>query len=180
MYLKILEKFLYLTSPDGLWAGHIPFILMIKIKFLAQFPVDRLPHPVASSLKHFCANLLDLLILWFIGLSHHRIIYICYFVGLIYYCFESVSPNGIFALLLEEIQFLCHIHALLTEISLSINRFLKFSFFSYFRFVDTCVACIVTGRCNQSLAFYLSILRVVVSVLSSVLTSPLPSFYLDT
>ena len=38
---------------SGLLAGvvHIPFVSMIKLKFLAHFPVDRLADPVVSRLK---------------------------------------------------------------------------------------------------------------------------------
>ena len=35
---------------DRFWVVYIPFVRMIKFKFLAQFPVDDLAHPVLSSL----------------------------------------------------------------------------------------------------------------------------------
>ena len=44
-FLKIPEKFVDLIF----WVVHIPFVLMVKFKILAQFPVDQLPYPVVSS-----------------------------------------------------------------------------------------------------------------------------------
>ena len=35
-----------LILQDGFWIVHITLVRMVKFKFLAQFPVDRLPHPV--------------------------------------------------------------------------------------------------------------------------------------
>ena len=32
------------------WVGHIPFLRMVKFKFLAHFPVDHLADPIVSSL----------------------------------------------------------------------------------------------------------------------------------
>ena len=39
-----------LIFPDGFWAVHIAFVRTAKFKFLAQVPVDYLPHPVFSRL----------------------------------------------------------------------------------------------------------------------------------
>ena len=35
---------------DSCWVVHIPFVHLVKFKFLAHFPVDHLAHPVESSL----------------------------------------------------------------------------------------------------------------------------------
>ena len=35
------------------WVVHIPFVRMVKFKFIAQFPLDQLPQPVVSSLILF-------------------------------------------------------------------------------------------------------------------------------
>ena len=40
---------LCLILQDRLWFVHIPFVRMVKFKFLAQFPVDDISHPVVSS-----------------------------------------------------------------------------------------------------------------------------------
>ena len=53
LYLKIPEKFLCLIFQDGLWVVHIPFVRMVKSKFLAQFLVDHFAHSVVSSLILF-------------------------------------------------------------------------------------------------------------------------------
>ena len=37
----------------GFWVMHIPFVLMVKFKLLAQSPVDYPPHPVVSLLILF-------------------------------------------------------------------------------------------------------------------------------
>ena len=48
--LKIPENFVHLIFLDGFQSVHIPFVCWIKFKFLAQFSVDHLAHPVMSSL----------------------------------------------------------------------------------------------------------------------------------
>ena len=47
---KIPEKFVRLILQDRFWVVHMPFVRIVKLKFLAQFPVDQLAHPVVSSL----------------------------------------------------------------------------------------------------------------------------------
>ena len=49
LYLRIPEKFVRLIFQDRFWVMHLPFVPMMKSKFLAQFPVDHLSHPVVSS-----------------------------------------------------------------------------------------------------------------------------------
>ena len=65
---------------DGGWVVHIPFVRMVKFKFLAHFPVDHLAHPIMSSLIFLvliCC--IQLLCDWWFHLCH-CIAYICYFV----------------------------------------------------------------------------------------------------
>ena len=50
LYHKILENFVQLILKDGFWVLHIPFVCIVKLKFLVQFPVD---HLVVSSLVFF-------------------------------------------------------------------------------------------------------------------------------
>ena len=61
MYLKIPEDIIRLILQDGFWFAHIPYGCVVKFQFLAQFPVDHLPHPVVSSL----ILLLSLLLLYY-------------------------------------------------------------------------------------------------------------------
>ena len=48
---KIPERFVHLILQNRFWVVHIPLIHMVRFQFLAQFPVDNLPHPVMSSLR---------------------------------------------------------------------------------------------------------------------------------
>ena len=80
---------------------------MVKCKFLAQFPVDHLAHPVVSS--HTLSVLvccIHLLCDWSFHLYHH-ITYICYFVvSYLFFLWYSWSLCWYFEVLLEEITFL--------------------------------------------------------------------------
>ena len=49
---------------DRFWVVYIPFVRMVKFKFLAQLPLDDLAHPFCIVLYYFCANLLHSLIMW--------------------------------------------------------------------------------------------------------------------
>ena len=53
LYLKIPEKCVRLILQDGFRIVSILLFREVKFKFLAQFPVDHLPHPVVSSLVLF-------------------------------------------------------------------------------------------------------------------------------
>ena len=69
---------------DRCWVVHIPFVGMVKFKFLAHFPVDHLAHPVVSSL----------------------VLSLCQFAAFAYYMidsFISVTTESIFAILLRLI-----------------------------------------------------------------------------
>ena len=52
LYLKIPEEFVCLILQDRFWVVSIRFVRVVKLQFLAQFPVDHLAHPVVSSLIH--------------------------------------------------------------------------------------------------------------------------------
>ena len=58
-YLKISEEFVRLILTDSFWV-----VRMVKFKFLSQFPVDHVVHPVASRLIFFRCSLLHSLIMW--------------------------------------------------------------------------------------------------------------------
>ena len=62
-YLEFPKNFVLLIFSEGFQVVHIPFVCMVKFKFLAQFPVDQLPSAIVSTL---CANLLHSLIMWLI------------------------------------------------------------------------------------------------------------------
>ena len=61
---------------------NIPFVRMVKFKFLEHIPLDYLVHPVVSSLVLFLCLICCILLLcdWSFHLCH-RIAYICYFVA---------------------------------------------------------------------------------------------------
>ena len=66
LYLKIPENFVRPSFLNGFWLVNIPLVRIVKFEFLAQFPVNHFPQPVAFSLIlfiHFCANLLHSLII---------------------------------------------------------------------------------------------------------------------
>ena len=65
LYLKIPENIAHHILQERFWVKHVPFVGMVKFKFLAQFLVDHLSHPIISSLINFLANLLHSLIIWF-------------------------------------------------------------------------------------------------------------------
>ena len=51
--VKITEESVFVILLDRFWVVHIPFVRMVKFKFLAQFPVDHLAHPVVPSIILF-------------------------------------------------------------------------------------------------------------------------------
>ena len=53
--------------------GQMLFVCIVKLQFLAQFPVDHIPNPVVSSFYSFCTNLLHSLIMGLVvsSLSSH-------------------------------------------------------------------------------------------------------------
>ena len=53
LYLKIQEEFVRFILQNKFRVVHIPFVRMVKLKFLAQFPVDYLVQPVVFSLILF-------------------------------------------------------------------------------------------------------------------------------
>ena len=78
---------------DWCWVLHIPFVRMVKFKFLAHLPVDS-----------FCANLLHSFIMWLMvsSLSLHSLHLLFCYVSLSYDWFL----RRCFVLLIEEILFL--------------------------------------------------------------------------
>ena len=72
LYVKVPYEFMCIIFSDRCWVGHIPFVHMVKSKFLAHFPVDHLAHPIMSSL-YSCANLLHSLKLIVSSQSPHNL-----------------------------------------------------------------------------------------------------------
>ena len=60
LYDKFPEKFVRVILQDWCWVVHIPFVRVVKLKFLAQFAVDPFTHPIVSSLSVliYCIRLL--------------------------------------------------------------------------------------------------------------------------
>ena len=50
LYIKVPQEFVRVIFWDRCWVVHIPFVGMVKFKFLAHFPVDHIAHPIVSSL----------------------------------------------------------------------------------------------------------------------------------
>ena len=96
---KVPENFVSLILQYGFQFLHILFGSMVKFKFLAQFQIDHLLHPVVSCLvlNSFCASFLHSLIMWLI---------VILYLNLPYFRFKIAEPCHCFMLLLEEIQFL--------------------------------------------------------------------------
>ena len=46
---KFQKHFLSQIPQDGIWLAHLPFIHMVKSKFLAHFWMNNFPHPIVSS-----------------------------------------------------------------------------------------------------------------------------------
>ena len=53
LYLKILENLVRFIFKVGFEFVHTPFNRVVKLNFLAQFPVGHLLHPVMSNLIIF-------------------------------------------------------------------------------------------------------------------------------
>ena len=61
-----------LIPEDGFWVAHVPFSNMVKIQFLAQFPVNHLSSPFVPSLvlpSHWSASFAYHVINGFISFS---------------------------------------------------------------------------------------------------------------
>ena len=113
------------------------------VKF--QFQVNHLPHPVVYSLILFCACLLHLfmILLTVLSLYLHNL-----HLGLVYFCFNVVSLKVSFSY-----PCLCLLVWDLTCLSLEISVqliFFPFLFSNNCSFIDPCVVCVISGRCNYS------------------------------
>ena len=74
LYGRIPEKSVCIILQDIYWVVHIPFVRMVKFKFLAQFPVDHFAQPVESSLILFLFKILHSLIMWLMASSLSRLL----------------------------------------------------------------------------------------------------------
>ena len=65
VYISKSHRILCVSFFSGrCWVVHIPFVGMVKSKFLALFPVDHHALQLCLALYFFCANLLRSLIMW--------------------------------------------------------------------------------------------------------------------
>ena len=79
LYLEIPMEFVCLVLLDRFWVVHTLFVCMVKLKLLAQFPMDHFSHPVVPSLSMLICCI-RLLCDWSFRLFRH-ITYICCFVA---------------------------------------------------------------------------------------------------
>ena len=103
----ISEEFACFFLQNSFWVLHITFVCMVRLKFLAQFPVGHLSNPVVPSCITLfvlicCIQLCD----WSFRLYHH-LTYICCFVGSYqFFLWYEWSLWRCFVLLFGEILFL--------------------------------------------------------------------------
>ena len=66
------------------WVVHLPFVRMVKLQLLIEFPVDHVAHLVVPSLILFYANLLHSLIMWLIvsSLSPYNHLLFCWVLSI--------------------------------------------------------------------------------------------------
>ena len=74
LYLKIPEEFVHLMFQDRFWVMHIPFIRMVKLKFLHNSLLITFVTQSWLVLYSFCVNLLHSFVTWLIvsSLSQHN------------------------------------------------------------------------------------------------------------
>ena len=67
---------------DRFWVVHIPFVRMVRLQFLAQFPVDHRSHPIVSCIYTLSVLIccIRLLCNWSFRFYHY-VTYICCFVA---------------------------------------------------------------------------------------------------
>ena len=92
IFLRGLDNLLVSHNPRWFWFVHIPSYSMVKFRFLAQFPVDHLPHPVMSYLFFLClftafAYFVINRFISVITLPTFAILLYC-----IYFCFNIINP----------------------------------------------------------------------------------------
>ena len=50
LYVKVPLEFVCVLLQDKCWVVHVPFVRLVKFRFLAHLPVNHCAHPVLSSL----------------------------------------------------------------------------------------------------------------------------------
>ena len=120
----------------GFWFVHILYGSMIKIKSLAQFPMDQLTHSVVSSLYSFCANLLHFLNLWLTvsSLSSHNL-HLLFWV--FFYAATTKDSVSLFTF-----PFRCNIHVFSCAISLLCPLKYPYCFSYHFYCFFCCFFCL--------------------------------------
>ena len=163
LYLKIPEVILQ----DRFWVVYIPFVRMIKFKFLAQFRVDHLLTQSCLVLYSFCGNLLHLLIMWLIisSLSPHKLFYcvlsilaLIWLVLIALFCIASRRDS------VSVLRFLFLSHTLVFSREILLISRLKYRYVVFLPILFS-VYChpfgpravsSVSGVCNQSFSTLLS------------------------
>ena len=77
---KVPQEFVSIIFSVRCWVVLIPFVGMVKFKFLAYFPVDPLAHPGMSSFVLLLCQFAAFAYYVIDGLICHRIVFSCYFV----------------------------------------------------------------------------------------------------
>ena len=128
---------------DRFWVVHIPFVGMVKFKFLAHFPVDHLVHPSCLAFYSFCASLLHLVIMWLMvsSLSSQslHLLFCCilsilaliWLVLMTLFC-AAIRRNSVSLL---KFLFLCHFRVLSGEMFISRLKYPWICFSSHFCFL---------------------------------------------
>ena len=85
LYIKVPLEFVRVIFLDRCWIVHIPFVGMVKLKFLAHFPVDHFAQAVASSPVLLLCQFAAFAYYVTDGLFQlcHRIVCTCYFIIII-------------------------------------------------------------------------------------------------
>ena len=127
-------------TDSGLCIYHL--FVRLSLNFSHNSQCITFPTQSCTVLYSLCANLLHLLIIFRL---YCHIIYICYFVRLVYFCFPIVSPYDVFCAAIRRdsvshlsFLFLCYVQVFLCEISLVCRlKYPYSSFSSHFCFLVT-------------------------------------------
>ena len=125
LYLKTPEEFVCLILLNRFWVEHIPFVCMVKLQFLAQFPVDHFPTQLCLVLYSICANLLYSLIMFCCILS---ILALIWLVLMVLFC-AAIRRDSVSLL---RFPFLSQVHIFLREKSL-VNYYYYYYFTKAFQ-----------------------------------------------
>ena len=156
---KIPEKFLCVILLDWCWVVHILFVHMVKLKFLAQFPMDLFTHLVVSTL----------------------IVILCLFAAL-FHLYHYITYSCLSILVLISLVLIALFPAAIRKDSVSL---LRFPFFSHVHVFSGALSLIIRLKRPQScFSYHICFLAIVVpldlvsSVLFLVIVISLPSHFI--